>query len=84
MIQTNYYCPSNFVSNQELEMSRYKLLFSIGSYLIGAVVGFIYYKLYACKNGCAITSNPFLSIIFGAIIIGNFIQFFEQLLIRKP
>jgi hypothetical protein len=83
MIQTNFFCPCTFVSIKELEMSRYKLLVSIGSYLLGAIIGFIYYKFYGCNHGCAITSNPYLTMIFGALIIGNLLQFFEQLLIRK-
>ena len=83
MIQTNLFCHYTFVSIKELEMSKYKLLVSIGSYLLGAIIGFIYYKFYGCNHGCAITSNPYLTMIFGALIIGNLLQFFEQLLIRK-
>ena len=35
----------------------------------GAVLGFAYYKLIGCSSGaCPITSNPWASTIYGAII----------------
>lgn len=42
-------------------------------YLIGAVIGaalgFAYYKLIGCSTGaCAITSNPIHSTIYGAVM----------------
>lgn len=38
---------------------------------IGAVIGFIYYKLVGCPTGtCPITRNPYSSTIYGAIIGG--------------
>jgi hypothetical protein len=37
--------------------------------VIGAAIGFAYYKLVGCASGtCPITSNPFISTLFGAII----------------
>jgi hypothetical protein len=39
--------------------------------VIGGAAGFLYYKLVGCRTGsCPITSNPFASIIFGAIFGG--------------
>jgi hypothetical protein len=39
--------------------------------VIGGVAGFLYYKLVGCRSGsCPITSNPFSSILFGAIFGG--------------
>lgn len=37
--------------------------------LIGAVIGFLYYKFIGCSSGtCPITSNPFMSVIYGAVM----------------
>ena len=36
---------------------------------VGAALGFGYYKFVGCASGaCPITSNPFISTIYGAII----------------
>ncbi|OQX83135.1 hypothetical protein B6D60_10980 [candidate division KSB1 bacterium 4484_87] len=36
---------------------------------IGAVLGFAYYKFIGCRSGvCPITSNPFISTAYGALI----------------
>jgi hypothetical protein len=35
----------------------------------GGVVGFLYFQFVGCKSGtCAITSNPFSSILFGGLL----------------
>lgn len=37
--------------------------------LIGAIAGYVYYAKVGCVSGtCAITSNPWMSIIWGGII----------------
>lgn len=37
--------------------------------VLGGVVGFIYYKFVVCSSGsCQITSNPYLSILFGSAL----------------
>lgn len=39
------------------------------SVIIGGTIGFLYYHFVGCTSGtCAITSNPFSSIIFGSAI----------------
>lgn len=36
--------------------------------IIGGIIGFTYYKLIGCRSGsCPITSNPYISIIWGAL-----------------
>lgn len=37
--------------------------------LIGAVVGFAYYRIVGCSSGgCPITSNPYISTAYGAVL----------------
>lgn len=37
--------------------------------LIGAIGGYLYYHYVGCASGgCAITSNPYLSILWGAVL----------------
>jgi hypothetical protein len=43
----------------------------IAGLIIGAAIGFAYYKLVGCSSGtCPITSSPYLSTIWGAAIGG--------------
>ncbi len=36
---------------------------------VGAVLGYLYYRLVGCSSGtCPITSNPYISTIYGAVI----------------
>lgn len=44
------------------------LIYIIGA-VLGALLGFLYYKLVGCASGaCPITSNPYISTVYGAII----------------
>ena len=46
----------------------------IGPAVLGGGVGYAYYRFIGCASGsCAITSNPWLSILFGAIIGASFV-----------
>ena len=39
--------------------------------LVGAVLGFLYYKFVGCATGsCPITKNPWTSTLYGAVIGG--------------
>jgi hypothetical protein len=43
-----------------------KLIFGI---VIGAGIGFAYYKFVGCSTGtCPLTSNPFISTLYGAVM----------------
>lgn len=42
---------------------------SIGFAVVGGTLGYLYYKKIGCASGtCPITSNPYASIIYGAIM----------------
>ncbi|NLV86061.1 MAG: YtxH domain-containing protein [Clostridiales bacterium] len=44
------------------------LIYIIGA-VLGAVLGFLYYKFVGCASGaCPITSNPNISTVYGAIL----------------
>lgn len=37
--------------------------------VVGAAIGYGYYKLVGCKTGkCAITSNPYRSMLYGIVV----------------
>lgn len=43
----------------------------IAGIAVGALLGFLYYRFVGCRTGaCPITSNPFASIVFGALLGG--------------
>lgn len=51
---------------EKMDKKRIKM---ISGLLVGAVLGFGYYFFVGCKSGtCAITSNPYISTAYGAMI----------------
>ncbi len=43
--------------------------------IIGGTLGYIYYAFEGCSSGtCAITSNPYLSILFGGFLGFSFVK----------
>ena len=39
--------------------------------IVGAVVGYLYYRFIGCRSGaCIITSNPYISTAYGALLGG--------------
>lgn len=44
---------------------------------VGALGGFLYYTYYGCTTGCAITSSPIRSILYGILMGGLLFNIFE-------
>ncbi|MGA9115333.1 MAG: DUF6132 family protein [Bacteroidota bacterium] len=43
----------------------------IGAVALGAVLGYAFYKFVGCRTGaCPITSNPWMSTLYGAVLGG--------------
>jgi hypothetical protein len=52
---------------------RKKMITLVVGIVIGAGIGFAYYKFIGCSSGmCPLTSNPFISTLYGAVM-GAFI-----------
>jgi len=50
-------------------IKEHKLAVRIIATVIGGALGFAYYKFIGCRTGaCPLTSNPYISIIWGALI----------------
>lgn len=57
---------------------------SIAGVAVGAIGGYVYYSLVGCASGhCAITSNPFNSTIYGAMMGGLFLNIIKDLYKNK-
>lgn len=62
----------------------FKNRFTIIGILMGAVAAYIYYHFIGCASGtCAITSNPFLSILYGASLGGLLTNIYQDLQSKK-
>ena len=47
--------------------------------LVGAIAGFLYWKIVGCNSGtCMITSKPFNSTLYGAMMGGVFLSIFKK------
>ncbi len=60
------------------EFLKQNMLYIIGG-VLGAIGGYLYYHFIGCTTGtCPITSSPYLSILFGAIIGSLLLSMFKK------
>ena len=58
---------SDTVTKIKNRISSRNMQKNIAGLILGALGGFLYYRLVGCNSGgCAITSNPYISILWGA------------------
>ena len=36
--------------------------------LVGIILGFVYYKIIGCTNGCPVTSSPYWTVLYAGIL----------------
>ncbi len=54
-------------SRKKFRITNYISLLTLSGVAIGAIGGFLYYYFIGCQTGtCAITSNPWMSMLWGA------------------
>ena len=62
-----------------MKISSHKNTLVLIGVLIGALAGFLYWKFVGCNSGtCPITSNPFISSIYGAVMGGLLFSAFQK------
>lgn len=53
--------------NKKMNWKRYLPMMILA--VVGAIGGFLYYRYVGCVSGaCAITSNPYISTVYGGVI----------------
>lgn len=59
-------------------IKRKTMIVIVSGAVVGGIVGFLYYRFIGCRsNACLITSNPYVSTIYWAVIggfVGNLIR----------
>lgn len=60
-------------------MTKYLLAYRITiiGVLLGSIAGYFYWEFYGCTNGCTITSSPWKSTLYGALMAGLIFNGFE-------
>lgn len=65
-----------------MKFTKRNIILTTSGILIGGAGGFLYYYFVGCQTGsCAITSNPWLSILWGAAFGYLLFDFFKK---KKP
>lgn len=74
----------NAVGNALVEWLRRNIAVFIGG-IAGAIGGFIYYSEIGCISGsCPITSNPYISTVYGAVLGALLVASFKPRRKSKP
>ena len=65
-------------------IEKSKTILILTGVLLGAVSGLLYWKFVGCQTGtCPITSNPFISSAYGAVMGGLVFSFFKEIKNKK-
>lgn len=60
---------NNKISRLKTLLTSRNMIKNIAGLLIGAIAGFVYYRMVGCTSGtCAITSNPYMSLLWGGVL----------------
>lgn len=66
---------------KETDMNNFikKRRLSVLGVVLGAVGGYLYYHFIGCQSGtCPITSNPYISVVWGAVLGYLLLSMFEK------
>ena len=75
---------TDMTSAPEKKKMKFNILPVIGA-VVGAVGGYIYYLEVGCNSGsCAITSNPYMSMLWGAAIGYLVFDLFKKRRAKRP
>lgn len=67
MTASNY--SNDLISKVKIWLTSRNTLKNLAGLLVGIVGGYLYYRLVGCNSGgCAITSNPYMSMLWGGLM----------------
>ena len=49
------------------KLTKKKIIKVMAGVFVGALLGFLYYKFFGCNSGCTISSNPYISTVYGSV-----------------
>lgn len=56
-----------------------KHVWTVVGVVLGAIAGYLYWRFVGCTSGtCPITSSPFMSTVWGALLGGSLLGMFEK------